>query len=128
MSIESRIEKTTPSPAVAVLALRGDVDTENALQLDEAVDRLLQQQDRLVIDLTQVRYVSSAGWRSFIARGSRGPQPGIKLAGMGPTVSEVFLLLGLDMVMNAYETVQEAVDAFGGREIVRETFGTDGPR
>lgn len=87
----------------------------------------------LVIDLSQVTYISSAGIRSISAifrmvRGS-SPQespevmqkglkegtfksPHLKLSGATGSVAEVLKLAGVDMFLEIHETVQEALASF----------------
>jgi anti-anti-sigma factor len=112
MPIESAISKKSCTPPVIVLSLRGVLDTESAFDLEPTIETLIQAHKRLVVDLTWVPYVSSAGWRLFIVRGSRGQQPGIKVAGMRSAVREVYDLMGLEQVISEHDTTESAVETF----------------
>ncbi|MDZ7306526.1 MAG: anti-sigma factor antagonist [candidate division KSB1 bacterium] len=70
---------------------------------------------RIVVDLTNVEFISSAGWGAFTAELRRVRDNGgdIRLAGMNPDVLDVFLLLELDSFINAYDTVDDAILSFG---------------
>lgn len=113
MPIEATVTQRSGASPIAILTLRGEVDIESAQELDDTLEALLRVHERLVLDLFWTSYVCSAGWRLFILRGSRGPQPGIKVAGMNQTVRDVYELLGFAQVMDAHETVDAAVAAFG---------------
>lgn len=69
---------------------------------------------RIVVDLTSVEFISSAGWGAFTAELRRVRDNGgdIRLAGMNPDVLDVFLLLELDSFINAYDTVDDAILSF----------------
>jgi anti-sigma B factor antagonist len=97
-----------------MLALEGDLDIESSPDLALALDELLAiGNSPVVIDLTRVRYVSSAGWGVFIARiaTAKFRRDRIKLCGMNDTVREVFELLGLHHIMEAHDHVQDAISA-----------------
>ena len=57
-----------------VLTLRGELDAHTAAQLDEAVAGLVSDgQERLVLDVAELRFVDSSGLRSMIhAQGPDG--------------------------------------------------------
>lgn len=69
---------------------------------------------RIVVDLTSVEFISSAGWGAFTAELRRVRDNGgdIRLAGMNPDVLDVFLLLELDSFINAYDIVDDAILSF----------------
>ncbi len=69
---------------------------------------------RIVVDLTSVEFISSAGWGAFTAELRRVRDNGgdIRLAGMNPDVLDVFLLLELDSFINAYDTIDDAILSF----------------
>ncbi len=69
---------------------------------------------RIVVDLANVEFISSAGWGAFTAELRRVRDNGgdIRLAGMNPDVLDVFLLLELDSFINAYDTLEDAILSF----------------
>ncbi len=69
---------------------------------------------RIVVDLANVEFISSAGWGAFTAELRRVRDNGgdIRLAGMNPDVLDVFLLLELDSFINAYDTIEDAILSF----------------
>jgi anti-sigma B factor antagonist len=102
---------------VSVLKVSGYLDTTTSGELEKAFYRLLgKNENRIVIDLSGVNYISSAGWGIFIGEIKEIRRKGgdLKLAGMVGDVYEVFQLLEFNTILEAYDSADEAVDAFGG--------------
>lgn len=115
-SLEYSVETVGAKKTIAILSLDGYVDSATSLNMDEAIDSILQQQRvyQIVVDLTKVSYISSAGWGVFISKikDIRENHGGLKIAGMRPDVRDVFDLLGFGHIIEAHDTVQDAVNAF----------------
>lgn len=114
-SLEYNVETVGVNQDIAVLSLDGYVDSATSLNMDEAIDSILRQGNYLVVvDLTKVGYISSAGWGVFISKikDIRENGGGLKIAGMRPDVRDVFDLLGFGHIIEAHESVDEAVGAF----------------
>ena len=77
------------------LALVGRLDTVTAPELEKTLADLLPKIDHLVLDLTGLEYISSAGLRvilkTYKALASKG---GLKLTGVKESVQEVFDITG----------------------------------
>ncbi len=109
---EERIGDDTP---VVLVRLTGTVETTNASVLEEALERIINGKCfRIVVDLSEVSYVSSAGWGIFISEIKRIRRNGgdIKLATMVPEVREVFDLLEFNNILKPYGTKEEALRDF----------------
>jgi anti-anti-sigma factor len=67
----------------------------------------------IVFDLTNVAYVSSAGWQFMLGASKDFRQQGrsVQLAGMSENVRDVFEILGLEVLFGAYESLDAAVHA-----------------
>lgn len=114
-SLEYSVETVGANQNIAVLSLDGYVDSATSLNMDEAIDTILRQGVyHVAVDLTKVGYISSAGWGVFISKikDIRENGGGLKIAGMRPDVRDVFDLLGFGHIIEAHETVEEAVGAF----------------
>jgi anti-sigma B factor antagonist len=114
-SLEYSVETVGAKKTIAILSLDGYVDSATSLNMDEAIDSiLLQKVYQIVVDLTKVSYISSAGWGVFIStiKDIRENNGGLKIAGMRPDVRDVFDLLGFGHIIEAHDTVQDAVNAF----------------
>lgn len=116
MPLMCSIKRKTSQRPFAVLQLDGNVDASGTSKLDEVLSLLLSQgHKRLVVDVTNVAYVSSAGWRSFLGAVRSATEKGTNLlfVGMSPTVKDVFDLLGLERVIEAHETIGAVLRATG---------------
>jgi anti-sigma B factor antagonist len=102
----------------SILKVSGYLDTTTASELESALYGLLDRSIyRVVVDLSGVNYISSAGWGIFIGEIKRIRSHGgdLKLAGMVGDVHEVFQLLEFHSILEAYPTTQEAIGAFGAK-------------
>ncbi|RJR32253.1 MAG: anti-sigma factor antagonist [Candidatus Latescibacterota bacterium] len=100
---------------VVVLKLRGIVDSGTAQFLEDTFNELVAASTvRIVADLGDVNYISSAGWGIFVGeiKGIRQRGGDIKLAAMPPDVREVFELLEFSTLLRPYGTREEAIAAF----------------
>lgn len=100
---------------VSVLKVSGYLDTTTAGELETALYGLIKKGSyKIVIDLSGVSYISSAGWGIFIGEIKQIRMNGgdLKLVGMVGDVFEVFQLLEFQSILHAYQTVDEAKAAF----------------
>jgi anti-sigma B factor antagonist len=112
-----QVEATTvgESGEIAVLSLRGIIDTVSAEKLRGALDQVISGgRVRVVADMSQVEYVSSGGWGVFTERLRELRRAGgdIKLFGMDPDVYYVFTMLGFNIVLSSFDIMGEAIDDF----------------
>ena len=100
---------------VSVVKVSGYLDTTTARDLEAAINGLLSKGCyKIVLDLSGVTYISSAGWGIFIGeiKEIRNHGGDLKLAEMVGDVFEVFQLLEFQSILEAYPSAQEAKDAF----------------
>ena len=100
---------------VSVLKVSGYLDTNTASELESAIYQLLNKNEfKIVVDLSGVTYISSAGWGIFIGeiKDIRINGGDLKLSGMIGDVYEVFQLLEFNTILEAYDKADEAVAAF----------------
>lgn len=99
---------------VTVLSLTGRVDSRTAPDLDEKLTQLISANQRLVIDLHAVTFLSSAGVRAIIqslktAKKARGE---VKLAEVPSHTADILNTVGIMELVQAYPTIAEAVASF----------------
>lgn len=100
---------------ITVLQVKGYLDTTTAGELENALYGLLAKNEyKIVLDLSGVDYISSAGWGIFIGeiKEIRSHGGDLKLAGMAGDVHEVFQLLEFHSILESYSTIEEAMEAF----------------
>ena len=81
---EERLSSDIP---VVLLSLKGTIETTNASTLEDAIERVIGDDCfRIIVDLSEVTYISSAGWGIFISEIKRVRREAgdIKLASMRP--------------------------------------------
>ncbi len=127
------IEATTVGEKgdIAVLALRGIIDTVSAEHLRAALAQVIAGgRTKIVADMSQVEYVSSGGWGAFTERLREVRRAGgdIKLFGMDPDVYYVFTMLGFNIVLSSFDIFADAMDDFRRAAPGTEMPGTAAPR
>ncbi len=98
---------------MTVVAARGDINAAGCARLErELVSRIEAGQNRLVLDLGEVRYVSSAGLRVFLIATRRiGSNGAFVLARPSPPVLGVLELAGFLNVVKVMPDIDAAVAA-----------------
>jgi anti-anti-sigma factor len=100
--------------AVHILRLQGYLDGHTFMDLERKVDALLKAgKHRLVIELSALSYIASAGVGVFInsqhlARSKGGT---VQLVNPSASVREIFSILGLGSIFTIHDTVDQGVAA-----------------
>ena len=113
--IQVSVEKVGQQSDISIIRVGGYIDTTTSSELERALDSLLKAGVfRIIIDLGNVDYISSAGWGIFISeiKGIRERGGDLKLARMIPDVYEVFELLEFHYILKAFDTIEEAIRNF----------------
>ena len=119
---------------VTVFYITGDIDSSTYQQIEAQIEQVVQAGAHdIVLDLSEVGYLSSAGIRMLSSlfyrlRGNLPEEsddamkqgihdgtfksPHLKLASAPPRVADVLKMSGLDMVIEMYRNVPEAVASF----------------
>jgi anti-sigma B factor antagonist len=99
-----------------VVSITGSVD---ALTAGELTDLLLENIDsqhvRMVVDLGEVDFMSSAGLRAIMTslKESRKHGGDLRLAAAQPGVEKILKMSGFTSIMKSYSTLDQAVSSFG---------------
>ena len=100
---------------VLVLSPEGRIDHVNSEEfrgaLNPLIDRCSANGERLVLDLSGVDYVSSAGLRCFMLAEKQAKSQGgtIVVAAMQPVVNEIFEISRFTLVFETFATVRDAL-------------------
>lgn len=101
---------------VTVLTLSSDnIDTTNVAEFERQLEHVLAEEKyRLVLDLNQLGFISSAGLRSLLlsAKAARRGGGDLRLAGATATVRRVFLLVGMQDIFRIFDDVPAAIASF----------------
>ena len=94
-----KIEKKTVGNTCTV-SLEGKVDMTTSIQLEEELTPLVGTVEQLVIDLSGLIYISSAGLRVFVATQKRMRGTGAMIIkNVQTSVMEIFTVTGMDQVL-----------------------------
>lgn len=110
MNITERVEND-----VTVIVLGGRIDTQGAVEMDEALQAAVAQgKHKMVLDMAEVHYISSAGLRTLADVLTKNKQANgdLKLAALNSRVRRVLEVIGFDNFFSIHETVQEAIADF----------------
>jgi len=110
MEITQRIEGD-----ITVLLPVGRIDTMAAAELDQALQSAMSAgKHNMVVDMSGVEYISSAGLRALAAVQVRSRAEGgdMKLAGLNARVTRVFNIIGFDLLMSIHDTPEAAIADF----------------
>jgi anti-anti-sigma factor len=97
---------------VAVIAVKGRVDAVTAPQFEKHLSGLIEAGELfLLIDLSDLEYISSAGLRTILATAKRLKtiQGELLFAGLRGPVEEVFKISGFHTIFKVYETTTAAL-------------------
>jgi len=97
---------------VVVLALSGKLDAMAAKNFEERILGVIDSgAQRLVVDLSQLEYISSSGLRVFLLAAKRlqGTQGKIVLCTLRDHIRQVFDLAGFSSIFSIYGARDEAV-------------------
>jgi anti-sigma B factor antagonist len=107
------IPETIRGVTVATVPVE-ELDAGNAAEFKRDIAPLLEAHDRLVLDLSRLRFVDSSGLGGFISclRKLNAKDGDLKLCGMSKQVRAVFELVRMHRVFDIRATKEDAVLAF----------------
>lgn len=109
------LDGQTEGPDVLMVALRVDnLDAGNVREFRDALQALIGEHSRVVLDLSGVKFVDSSGRGSLISclRQLNGRHCDFRLCALSPTVQALFELMRLQRVFRIFGTRPEAVASF----------------
>lgn len=100
---------------VDLVTVSGRVDSSTSPDLEAALEeRMAEGRYNLVVDLSEVSYLSSAGLRTLVSalRNCKKKGGDVRIASPSERVSEVMSLAGLDSLFTSYDDVTVAVGSY----------------
>jgi anti-anti-sigma factor len=95
-----------------LLSVTGQIDSHTSAQLEDALNAELHAEHyRLIVAFDNVTYISSSGLKVLVTawRKAHDEDGDVLITGLQPRISEVFEMIGFDMMFNIYETVAKAI-------------------
>ncbi len=112
---DNKVEiKVSVMKRVTLIEVSGRIDSNNANQLGEALNESIAGgHSQIVLDLSAVEYMSSAGLREMVAALKKVKATGdLCLANPSERVQEVLELAGLDTIFKVFKSQVDAVGSF----------------
>jgi len=99
---------------VELVRISGRIDSSNVAQLDNILKEIAGRKNNVVLEMSGVDYISSAGLRAMISllRECKRQKGDVRLAAPSERVSEVLTLAGLDALFMVYDSDTAAVGSF----------------
>ncbi|WP_422360818.1 STAS domain-containing protein [Reichenbachiella sp.] len=100
-------------PVYYQLSIGGEVDASSSIHLEEGLKNAMASSKKIIVDLADLEYISSAGLGVFMSIIQDLENEGIQFViyGMAPKVNEVFEILGLNQLITIKENKEEALEA-----------------
>ncbi len=96
---------------VFLIEVDGEVDASSSIQLDNAIKMTFETEDKVLVDLSKLKYISSAGLGVFVSHLEEIQNREIQLViyGMSESVHQIFSLLGLHELLTIAKDKEEAL-------------------
>ena len=107
--------------SIAIISAKGFIDTTTAPELEKKLEeQLALNKYKIIVDLKNIDYVSSAGWGVFVSeiREIRENNGDLVLANMSPDVYDVYELMEFSSILKAFDSVEDAISHFTGKQPV----------
>lgn len=103
-----------PNGDVTIVTISGRVDSVTAASMDAELAKIVHDNKKIVLDLKDVAYMSSAGIRAImkLLQSAQKAGGGVKLANVPANVVEVLETVGMMQMVEVFPTVDEAVASF----------------
>lgn len=102
---------------VLVLTAEGRLDADTAGDVQSQIEGLIDGgENRVLLDLTKLNYISSAGLRVLLIAAKRlnGANGRFAVCGLSDNVAEVFAVSGFDTIVDVHPDAQSAVAVLAG--------------
>ncbi len=113
--MEIRVHQAETRPDVSIVEIEGRIDANTASEIEQELDSLQQEnRARIIVDFSQVHYISSAGLRVFLTalKWAKARNGDLKLAALDNNVEKIFKLAGFTKIFNIIDDVETALASF----------------
>lgn len=101
--------------AIHFIEVHGEIDAGSSILLDNAIKEAIEDNEkRIIMDLSGLKYISSAGLGVFISHLDEFKIQATQLVlfGINESVRQVFDILGLEKLLTIVTTEEEAMKSF----------------
>jgi anti-anti-sigma factor len=104
--------QATQLEKAVLLKVNGRMDAENAVEFDQACESWISRgAKRIIVDVSELSYISSMGLRSFLAAGQKlqSSSGSLILCGLNGLPRQVFEMTRLIGLFPVHDTVEQAI-------------------
>lgn len=104
---------TTENGEVKIIKIIGKLDGSSAEQAENEISKSLQNNVKLVMDMSECDYISSAGLRILLITGKelKNINGHAVLSGLVEDVKDVMEMTGFDHIFKNFKGIDEAIEA-----------------
>ncbi len=97
---------------ILLIKVSGRLDANTAKRFEEECSLLAEEKNRLVMDLSGLEYISSAGLRSVLSVGKKikASNGRYVFCNLQPMVKEVFKISGFNSIFPMYDNLEDAIE------------------
>ena len=109
---------------IAIISAKGFIDTTTAPELEKKLEeQLALNKYKIIVDLENIDYVSSAGWGVFVSeiREIRENNGDLILVNMSPDVYDVYELMEFSSILKSFDSLDDAIAYFTGKKPVEKS-------
>jgi anti-anti-sigma factor len=98
---------------IHIVGINGSLDSTTSPEAKKSIDAVLVGAKKVLLDFSQLDYISSAGLRVLLgtAKHLRGSGGKLGLFGLNQSVREVFEISGFSSILSVYQSEPEALGA-----------------
>ena len=107
--------ETDNRQSISVMKVKGRVDSETAPELDDALTKLLQDnRNKIVLNLQDVNFMSSAGLRAMVKAYQSANKSGgdVRLAAVSEPIEVILRTVGMMQMFKLFSSSEEAAAGF----------------
>ena len=113
--MEVRVRRSDRQEDIHIVEIEGRIDAHTAPDVEKELKALLDDGfTKIVIDFSQVNYISSGGLRVFLTalKQTRANNGDLKLVNLISNVEKIFKLAGFTKIFNIMNDVESALNTF----------------
>lgn len=129
--IQVDVAYTGKDEEIAVISARGFIDTTTAPDLEKRLEeQLALNKYRIIVNLENIDYVSSAGWGVFVSeiREIRENNGDLVLVNMSSDVFDVYELMEFSSILKSFDSIEDAILSLSGKGSSKERRGPVKPQ
>lgn len=96
---------------VCIIELKGDIDANSAPEISVQVLNNIESENKVLMDLTNVSYMSSAGLRMLLKlyRTANNSEKKLVLIGLSEEIKDTMEVTGFFQFFSVFQTIEEAL-------------------